>query len=68
MKMNSLSGTSMMFRADETAGDLFRRLCNAPFEMHVSPDKSEKFLFGETVELQVPPSELCEVRYIYMYI
>jgi hypothetical protein len=50
-----------MFRPNETANDLFRRLHNRSFDLRSKPDRVEQIPFGNAVEVQCPPFDLSEV-------
>jgi hypothetical protein len=50
-----------MFRPNETANDLFRRLHNRSFDLRSKPDRVEPIPFGNAVEVQCPPFDLSEV-------
>lgn len=50
-----------MFRPNETANDLFRRLHNRAFDLRVRPDRVEQLMFGTAVEVQMKAMEMSEV-------
>jgi hypothetical protein len=50
-----------MFRPNETANDLFRRLNNRAFDLRVRPDRFEQVMFGSAIEVQTNSAELSEV-------
>ena len=51
-----------MFKPNETANDLFRRLNNEVFELRLNQDRIEKIQFGSAIEVQAHCSEMTEVR------
>ncbi|KAJ1410187.1 hypothetical protein B484DRAFT_435887 [Ochromonadaceae sp. CCMP2298] len=50
-----------MFKPSESANDLFRRLNNQAFDFRVRPDRCERLVFGDILEVQAQPADIPEV-------
>ena len=53
-----------MFKADENANELFRRLNLQSFDFKVDRNTVEKLKFGDLIEVQAVPGDISEVTHI----